>query len=156
MDEQFLENFMKAARQITKAERSMVVDIDLDVLATANLEASVLESPQFANFANAVLRQAVESNGIVITNNIITDPSDAPDTNTNFSDLRVIVTLPLEGHGALYLDQHIRHGIIPRDVIERLVCLVKEVFPNDGAHNADARVPSETELIELYEKTCAS
>ncbi|MBC7871087.1 MAG: hypothetical protein H7Y09_09645, partial [Chitinophagaceae bacterium] len=48
----------------------------------------------------------------------------------------------------LYLDQHIRYGIIPREVIDRLMCLVNKIFPDGEKHY------TESELIELYEEAC--
>jgi hypothetical protein len=148
VDEHFMEHFMNAARSITRVERGMVVDLDLQVLAAINLDQSTLDSPQFVHLATAALRKALEGNEPLITNNIIGDIQDAPTTNTNFSDLRVIVALPLKGYGALYLDQHIRYGIIPREVIDRLMCLVNRVFPDGEKHY------TESELIELYEEAC--
>ncbi|HEX2619404.1 MAG TPA: hypothetical protein VHL11_04630, partial [Phototrophicaceae bacterium] len=67
-------------------------------------------------------------------------------TNTNFANLRVVVCIPVKGHGAVYLDQHIRNGIIPRDMIDRLTEVVFNIQKNQ---QEDA---SEEQILTLYEK----
>src|SRR6185369_14262543 len=111
MSDHLLSKLMRVAKQITRAERAMAVDSELNVLDTLNLEQAVLNAPHFHEVAMVSLRRAIDRNESIITNNIITDPAQAPVTNTNFTDLRVVVVLPVMDHGAVYLDQHIRYGI---------------------------------------------
>jgi hypothetical protein len=145
MSDVFLRNFMEAAKKITHAERCMVVNTDLELLEMINVDRAMVESTAFGEFALECLREAIKSDEVVITNNVITDPSDAPTTNTNFANLRVVVALPLVGHGAVYLDQHIRNGIIPRQMIERLMRLATHVRENNLEDSSSA------ELVQLFQ-----
>lgn len=146
MNETFLENFMRVAKKITHAERCLVVNADLEILSMSNVDEAEIESADFNELAMECLREALDTGEAVITNNVITDPSEAPTTNTNFANLRVVVALPLAGHGAVYLDQHIRNGIIPRQMIERLMRLAAYVLDNQQENC------SETELTKLYQQ----
>ncbi|MBC8097932.1 MAG: hypothetical protein H7Y11_00690 [Armatimonadetes bacterium] len=120
MTDNFLTRFFQVAQQVTRAERGFALDTGFEVVATYNLDDSTLTERVFNDFAYTWLRRAMEDNKPIITNNIITDSRKAPDTNTGFSNLRVVVCIPLYGHGGFYLDQHIRNGIIPRNIIDRL------------------------------------
>jgi hypothetical protein len=146
MNDTFLSRFLRVAKQITQAERGMAVNQELDLLDTVDLDEETLQDKTFNQFANIWLRRALDEETLIITNNIITEPSQAPTTNTNFTNLRVVVVIPVRGHGAIYLDQHIRRGIIARDVIERLTQMVNNVQQNGEEHL------SEDQMIEIYEK----
>lgn len=146
MSTSFLEIFLYAARSITQAERGMAVDKDMQVLGTVNLDRTVMESPTFSDFANTCLRQAMQEGSAVITNNTITNPSEAPTTNTNFADLRVVVALPVVDYGAIYLDQHIRDGIVDRATVEKLMRLADHVREQGGEDH------TEDQLVELYKQ----
>lgn len=146
MSQTFLSKLMRVAKQITRAERAMAVDTNLEVLETLNLDASVIGTPNFQEVATQTLRRAMERGEPIITNNIITDPSQAPVTNTNFTDLRVVVVIPVDKYGAIYLDQHIRYGIIPRQTIEKLMRLVVRVL-EQREENSD-----EAALTEIYQQ----
>ena len=145
MNKTFLTNFMEVAKKITHAERCIVVATDLELLNTINIDRAMVESTAFGEFVMECLREAIQSEDVVITNNVITDPSDAPTTNTNFANLRVVVALPLVGHGAVYLDQHIRSGIIPKQMTERLMRLATYVIDNNLEDSTVA------ELYKLYQ-----
>ena len=146
MNEQFLQNLLQVAKQVTQAERGIAVNLNLDVLKAINLEKSIMQSSEFSEFANSCLRQAIDTSEAVITNNIITDPSQAPTTNTNFADLRVIVALPVTESGAVYLDKPIRDGVIPKKTTEKLMKLISYVLEN-GRENSD-----NAELAEIFEQ----
>jgi len=120
MTQAFLSQFLHAALQVTNAERGMAVDNELAVQELYNLDEETLQSPEFSDLAFQALADAIHQRETILTNNVITDPSKAPITNTNFSELRVVVAVPVLGIGAIYLDQHIRNGIIPRENIEKL------------------------------------
>ncbi len=145
MPSDFLIKFMNVARQNTGADRFMAIDDTLTAQEMINVTPEVATSPDFSRIAQQSVYQALESGEPVITNNVITDPSQAPVTNTNFSDLRVIVVIPVPNHGALYLDQHIRKGVIPRETIEQLAHFARHVV----AHGLTD--VSQDELFSLYE-----
>jgi hypothetical protein len=67
-----------------------------------------------------VVEESMTTQTAVLTNNAISNPLDAPKTNTSFADLRVIVAIPVKGHGAVYLDRPIKFGVIGRDILDKL------------------------------------
>ncbi len=146
MSESFLAKFMQTVKGITGAKRLMAVDNNMNLVETINLEPEVLESAQFSELAYDCLNRAIEQGEPIITNNIITDPTQAPVTNTNFSDLRVIVAFPVSGHGAIYLDQHIRYGIISRETTDKLMHLVNHIIKNNLTDSKEA------DFLELYQE----
>lgn len=131
MSDSILSAFMRVAKQITRAERGMSVDSELTVVDLEDLPIEIVQDDSFQNVALKSLSQAMETNQSVLTNNIITDPAQAPVTNTNFTDLRVIVTIPVQGEGAIYLDQHIRNGMFQRDTIDKLSRMVAHIVELD-------------------------
>ncbi|MCU0513107.1 MAG: hypothetical protein MUE40_11110 [Anaerolineae bacterium] len=124
----FLKTFMHAARDITGADRALAVDLEMQVQATHNLDEHTLKTPRFSNVALLNLRRALDQQVAILANNVVTTPAEAPITNTSFSDLRVVVAIPVPTLGAVYLDQHIRQGVIPRETIDRLFALAQAVI----------------------------
>ncbi len=131
MSHSILSVVMQVAREITRAERGLAVTSDLTVIAIDNMTTDMVEDEAFQKVALKSLSKAIDTNQSVLTNNIITDPKQAPVTNTNFTDLRVIVALPVAGQGAIYLDQHIRDGMFQRDTIDRLNQMVTVMIEGD-------------------------
>jgi hypothetical protein len=125
MSETFLSNFMHVALDITGAERALVVDPDLTIVDMANLDQSDVLSDNFIGID--VIRRALQSGESIVTNNAVPDVSHAPNTNTNFSNLRLIVVIPAGGYGAVYLDQLMRRGVIPKDRVNRLMVLGEQI-----------------------------
>src|SRR5512145_423782 len=148
MSGNFLTNFMRLALQKTGAERALAAAGDLSIVATQNLEQADLMSSQFTGIE--VIRRALDNGEPIITNNAVMDPNLAPVTNTNFSNLRVVVVIPVEEYGAIYLDQHIRRGVIPRDVVRRLWSLAMQL-----AANGQMDI-SEEDLDALYQQAVDS
>jgi hypothetical protein len=146
MSNSFLARLLSVAHQVTQAERGFAVNNDLKVLEKFNVDDSVLEEQSFRDFAHTWLTRALDDGKTIITNNIITDPSKAPNTNTNFANLRVVVCIPVKAHGAIYLDQHIRNGIIPRDVIDRFSDMIYSIQKN---RQEDI---SEEHMLAMFEK----
>jgi hypothetical protein len=148
MSVQLLTDFMKLVLDITGAERGLAVDTEMTICAMANLDEDTAQSPKFSDLALQALSDAMTDNEAVITNNIITDPSQAPTTNTNFSHLRFVVAIPLPQVGAVYVDQPIRNGVISRDPIEKLRQLGEQVA-------AQASNTPNTDLRALYDQMSA-
>lgn len=139
---------MRLALQKTGAERALAAADDLSIVATQNLEQADLMSSQFTGIE--VIRRALDNGEPIITNNAVMDPNLAPVTNTNFSNLRVVVVIPVEEYGAIYLDQHIRRGVIPRDVVLRLWTLAIQLV-DSGQMDI-----SEADLDALYQQEADS
>lgn len=143
MNTQLLENLMIVARDVTQAERGVVVDVDLNILKLDNADTTFLESNDYTKFAVSNLRQALKTNEAIIGNNVVQDLSSAPITNTNFANLRMALILPVMGHGAIYLDRPIRSGVIQKVTVDRLMALIKAVLSENPA-------PDLTGLFERY------
>lgn len=134
---QRLEDFLTFVLNVTKAERGLLVDDGLRVHASRHLDAAVLASESFMELASQVLAQAIETGQPVIANNVVTNPDEAPTTNTAFADLRVIVGLPIARVGALYLDRVVKHGVFDRQQLERLMRFSAEALTAERALSAD-------------------
>ena len=125
MSETFLSNFMHIALDITGAERAMAVDPDLTIVDMINLDQSDVLDDNFIGID--VIQRALQSGESIVTNNAVSDVSNAPNTNTNFSNLRLVVVIPAGGYGAVYLDQLMRKGVIPKDRVNRLMVLGEQI-----------------------------
>jgi hypothetical protein len=144
MSASFISNFMHFSLQATGAERGLACDTELSIVDQANLDQADVMSDKFTGFAS--MQRALEQGEPIITNNAVMDPAMAPVTNTNFSNLRIVVVIPLINCGAIYLDQPIRRGIIPKPVVNKLFNLGNYLLENNQADI------SEDGLIELYEQ----
>lgn len=144
MGSDFPGKFLRVAKDIIHAERGMAVDADLTLVETINLTPDIMQAPRFNDVAQTSLQKAVANGEVVITNNLITDPSQAPLTNTSFADLRLVIVVPLKGHGAIYLDQPIKKGIVPRETVEKLLHLANQLIEN-GLEDS-----SEEQFAEWY------
>lgn len=140
MSADFLSNFMRVALEITGAERAVACDAESAIINFHNIEQTDLLSEKFSGME--IVRQSLESGLPIITNNAVSSITDAPVTNTNYSNLRVIVVIPIAGVGAIYLDQPIRKGIIPKDKVDRLAALAQRAATDSSA----------AELKSLYQE----
>jgi hypothetical protein len=113
-----LTNFMRLCVQKTGAERALALDTDLAIVASHQLDQGNLLDSNFVGIEAA--RQALDTSEVVITNNVSKDTATAPTTNTTFRDLRFIVVIPVGELGAIYLDQSMRLGAIPRAAVLNL------------------------------------
>ncbi|MEM9951255.1 MAG: hypothetical protein AAF846_06640 [Chloroflexota bacterium] len=130
MDATFLTNFMRFVQSKTKAERSMAFDLEMTIHDRVNLDDDELNKPDFADVLQTAIDEAINTDDYVITNNLLT-PEDAPKTNIHLHKLRMMVAIPLAGHGAIYIDQQIRQGVFPRDLVERITEFGHYVVEND-------------------------
>jgi len=145
MTSALLENLMIVARDLTQAERGVIVDKDLNILKLENVDTAFLESNEYIKFAKVNLQQAIVNNEAIIGNNVIQDMSAAPTTNTNFANLRMALVLPVAGHGAIYLDRPIRSGVISKNTVDRLMVLISAVLANGTQ-------PDLAGLFDLYQQ----
>ncbi len=145
MTSALLENLMIVARDLTQAERGVIVDKDLNILKLENVDTGFLESNEYIKFAKVNLQQAIANNEAIIGNNVIQDMSAAPTTNTNFANLRMALVLPVAGHGAIYLDRPIRSGVISKNTVDRLMVLISAVLSNGTQ-------PDLAGLFDLYQQ----
>lgn len=118
MSARFLGEFMQFALSKTQAERALAYDRDLNIVGNVRFSSAEVLDQNFKGPEYA--QKAIQKGEIVITNNAIINPEQAPSTNTNFSNLRIIVVIPAANLGAIYLDRPIRRGVIPRDVVAKL------------------------------------
>lgn len=148
MSETFPIHFLQLALAVTGAERGMAVDRDLTVLHTVNLPEDPTQEADFVGFEN--IRQAYDTDERPhITNNVILDSQAAPNTNTNFANLRLVVVFPLDELGAVYIDKHVSQGVIVQEDAERLMRLAAHLIRKERLDiNPD-------DLHALYQDTCA-
>ncbi len=150
MDQTFLDHFLSIAIDVTQAERGLAVDHNLNILQLRNLSDEEINKTEFHQFALANLREAIETRDAILANNIITDLNEAPTTNTNFANLRIAVALPVAEAGAVYLDRHIRNGVIPKEIVSNLMALVEHSQQNQLSNT------SLEELKRLYRQISLS
>ena len=131
MSVEFLTNFMRFAQATTRAERSMALDLELNIHDRINVDDALLDEDGFSDLLRTAVDEAINNDDVVITNNLITDPEDAPKTNMHLHELRMVVAIPVPGHGAVYLDQRIRQGVFPRDLVEKLNEFGRYLVDND-------------------------
>ena len=146
MDHAFLEHLLYATLKVTHAERGLVVDQDLNIIKVENIPEEDIQSETFKAFALANLREAMTIEAPVIANDVITDVTEAPTTNTNFANLRIAVAFPVAKIGAVYIDRRIRNGVIPRHIIDRVMRLIEHVI------TTQTKVENSQELLKIYEE----
>ena len=130
----FLTSFLKLAVTLTEAGRGFVVDTGEAVVAKHQLDEAVMQSEDFRSLAYTTMQQAQQQGTAIITNNIITDPNDAPNTNTSFANLRMVVAFPVFDQGVVYLDKLIRHGIIESSDLDNLVAFARRIVDEGKTH----------------------
>lgn len=126
----FLDNVMQVVKAIAKADRGLAVDEEMNLVSLDNLTEEEVNAPSFSSFAIPNLKESIEKGEAIISNNVIADLSDAPTTNTNFANLRMIVTLPIAEYGAIYIDQSVRRGVIKKETVAQLMELVQYLLDN--------------------------
>lgn len=141
-----LELLLNATLHITAAERGLAVNATFEVLHVVNFEGDVKADADFWNFALQTFRKASETHQPVLTNNIITDPSQAPTTNTNFANLRVVVVFPIKQMGYVYIDQPVKRGAFTRQQVDRLRQVIERLDTTDDTLTQEA-------IHNLYENT---
>lgn len=144
MSDTFLENLMRAVHSITKATRCLALDTALKVQHAIGVSDDELADESFLSVVHTSVKSALDDNEPVLTNNLITDPTDAPHTNTHLSGLRIIIAVPVENYGAIYLDQSVRDGVFERDTMDNLMALINHLISNEKLHLEDAA------MTELY------
>ncbi|QPC84665.1 hypothetical protein G4Y79_09890 [Phototrophicus methaneseepsis] len=120
MNNAHLANFLQLAKRVTQAERGLVVDGSETVVAMVGLDEDTLQTGNLQTLIRQTVRDALDENRAILSNNIIRDPSEAPDTNTAFRNLRLMVGIPVGHGGVVYLDKQVRNGVILRKDIEQL------------------------------------
>jgi hypothetical protein len=142
----FLTNFMRAARSITDAERCIAFDSDMIMQDHLNIDAAELSKKSFSDLVSGWIEEAIAGQKAIIANNLITDPSEAPKTNVHLKDLRMVVAIPIDGYGAIYLDQPIRKGVFERSVVDKIAELAQHISQSG---NTDL---SEDDMTAMYAK----
>ncbi len=144
MSADFVAKILHVTLNITGADRGLAVTPDLQLIEAINLTQETIDNPAFRTLAEDTLRQSLEAGEPVITNNMVTNPENAPVTNTTFSELRAIVTFPVGKLGAVYLDQRLRYGIIDRNTLDTVITFIEHIL------DYNRQGLSEAELIALY------
>jgi len=138
MSEAFLREWMAMAQHVSGAERACAATADLRICALSGLDEAVLKASNFADFVTETLRGALQQGQPIFTNNLIRDMDQAPTTNTNLSEMRFVVAIPLAALGAVYLDQPIRMGVISREVVQKLHAFGLRALADEGLLEASS------------------
>lgn len=128
MSSSFVTNFLQMAYTVTDAERGMAFDVTLALQP----ETAGMPSSKVDDDIESIMREALEKGKPVLSNNMIRDPEDAPSTNVHLGGLRMILALPLQGHGVVYLDKPIKQGVFERDTVARLTTLANALVGEDA------------------------
>lgn len=129
--------FLNASMEIGACDRGMAVDEQMNILDSVNLNDETRQSPRFNLLMSVAVRRSIDTNEAIITNNVVTSAAEAPLTNTSFSDLRMVVAIPLEGIGAIYMDKPVKQGIIPRQMVDTLYEIGQDVIKGDNVTVVD-------------------
>jgi hypothetical protein len=140
MTEEFLVRFMHAAQEVTKAERLLAVDANMMPVDSIDLEQDEIDSDEFKAILEPNLKQAIERGEVIITNNLITGDVKAPTTNTNFSELRFVILIPIGNVGAIYLDKRVRMGMIAREAVDKLRLLALRIIDSGYENNTAEQI----------------
>lgn len=140
----FLNNFLQFAHNVLDAERGIAFDTALTFIETVNTSEDDIAKDRFAGSLQTAVQNAINNNEVVITNNMITDPQDAPTTNLHLHQLRMIVAIPMQSHGAIYLDRRIRNGVFQSEVVESVCEFAEQLLSEDKTDL------SPSELNELF------
>jgi hypothetical protein len=143
MSESLVPTFMRVALQATHTQRALAVNTELTILDSVNLQQEEIEAEQFTGVD--AIQKAFDTGQPVITNNIRISPDQAPTTNISFPDLRIVIAIPIMGYGAIYLDQPIRNGMVPKETIQKLMALGQQIIESGNQEL------SEADMIGLYE-----
>ncbi|MEO0560915.1 MAG: hypothetical protein AAF125_02305 [Chloroflexota bacterium] len=144
MTENFLNHLMHFAIYATGAERGMAVNAAGEVVAVQGLPDDIASDSTFTGFRN--IEQAYQDGERPhITNNMILDVSQAPKTNTNFANLRLVAVFLLDDMGAVYVDIRVRRGVIGQEDATRVQELAEGWV---GGDLLDITTP---QMIEQYE-----
>lgn len=137
MNESFLLNFMRMALDTTGVERAFAVDTSLTVLGTVNMLLEEIEA-SYLKYAHI----ALEKNQAIITDSytLSTDPANAPNTNHSIPQIRSVVFVPVENQGVICLDQSVKHGVLPREEVERLTRLAAYMVNRQQTHLDEANM----------------
>lgn len=128
-----LEHLLNAMIRITGAERGLAVNTLFEVLHIVNFQGDVKADTRFWDLAVQTFHKASETHQPVLTNNIITDPTQAPTTNTNFANLRVVVVFPVKQFGYVYIDQPVKRGAFTRQQVDRLRQVIERIDATSDA-----------------------
>lgn len=132
MTHQFLANFMHFTKIITETERAMAFDLSLNLVDHSGFDEQDLAKPTVMQRCRYIVGVAIREKENKLTNNLFLKPEEAPDTNTNYANLHIVVAIPVPTLGAIYIDQHIRQGVIARDRTDRLYEFVKHLIKKNA------------------------
>lgn len=144
MSTALLTTLMHFTLEKTETERGLAVDTQLNTVAVQGLSEEDIKAQGFIGMD--VLTEQMKSGEPIVTNNLITDPAQAPVTNTSYVDLRMILVLPVAGKGGIYVDLLVSQGIIHNDEVERLNKVIHRVLET-GQDDASIE-----ELNRLYDE----
>ncbi|MBC6955508.1 MAG: hypothetical protein DWB44_04970 [Chloroflexi bacterium] len=129
----------------TRVDRAYAFDSEGMLVEHAVLDSRSTAAPDISDYMHSLVRRALSTGQLVLSNNTFIDPSEAPSTNTSIKNLRIFVVIPIRGIGALFLDQPIGSGVVPRPTIDRMVAMCQRL-----ADREDPESLTDTDIKALY------
>ncbi len=132
MSDNVLTRMVRFAIGETRVDRVYGFDRDGALVEHAVLDSQSTTPPEVSEYMHSLVRRALSSGQLVLSNNTFIDPTEAPSTNTSIKNLRIYVVLPIRGIGVLFLDQPIGSGVVPRPTIDRMYALCQRIADRDA------------------------
>lgn len=132
MSESVLTRLVRFAIGETRVDRAYAFDSEGTLVEHAVLDSHSTAKPDISEYMHSLVRRALSSGQLVLSNNTFIDPTEAPSTNTSIKNLRIYVVLPIRGIGALFLDQPIGSGIVPRPTIDRMYAMCQRIADREA------------------------
>lgn len=123
MADGLLTRLLRFAVAETRVDRIYAFDTEGTLVEYVLLDRPDAPAPEITAYMRGLIKQAQDSGEMIMSNNTFINPAEAPNTNTNIQNLRIYVVMPVKNYGALFFDQPIRGGVVPRPTIDKLFAL---------------------------------
>jgi len=148
MTDTLLTRLLRAVLGVTRVDRIYAFDPAGILIEHAMVDPKAPLDPVISEFMLGLVKRALAQGQLVLSNNTFTDPTQAPTTNIGINNLRIYVVLPVPTLGAIFLDQAIGMGVVPRHTIDQLHNTLKTV-----ASRPDADSLTDSALAEMFVAT---
>lgn len=100
MSAKLLTQMVRFAISETRVDRAYAFDSEGMLVEHAVLDSRSTAAPDISDYMHSLVRRALSTGQLVLSNNTFIDPSEAPSTNTSIKNLRIFVVIPIRGIGA--------------------------------------------------------
>jgi hypothetical protein len=145
MTNTLLTRLLRAVLGVTRVDRIYAFDQNARLTEHVMVDAKAPAEPTINEFMQSLVSKALSQGQLVLSNNTFTDPSQAPTTNIGINNLRIYVVLPIPNVGAIFLDQAIGVGVVPRQTIDILFNALQDI-----ANTPDADSLTDEQIAERF------